>query len=471
MVEGSGADGEVMLAGEVAIRVGGHTFAPVRAGSAQVQLTFGALVLGRDRGVSADDLAALLWPDGGDSHGNPAAHLRNLVSWVRKPLDAAFGAGTLPVRPAGGVHRLVLPPGVTVDVEEAARDLGVARARLAAGDHSGARPFAVAAADRAGPRLLPAVDTPWAADRRREVAEVWFGAQEVLADAALARGDAAEARDAAIRMTQRDPLRVGAHARLLRAYAGLGDRGAAEQALHRLGWRLGRAEQRQQPPPELVELFDELFPPAPLPPAIGAGGLPAPPAPRTWPFVGRAAALAAIDDAWAGACAGSPQVVLASGEAGIGLTRLAQEVAGRVRSAGGRPCAGGAIATARWPTNRWWRRLGAVLSTAPAGELRGVDRAGLAPLLPPTLPPFPGALDPPRAPLAGVPPVASRPAPHYAPRTARGHAARGGGALAVQGAAHVPGATQPAPDTPGGPRYQRCPACPPPCWPRRSPAR
>ena len=429
MADGTGGEGEVMLAGEVAIRVGGRTFAPVRAGSAQVQLTFGALVLGRDRGVSADDLAALLWPDGGDSQGNPAAHLRNLVSWVRKPLDAAFGAGTLPLRPAGGVHRVVLPPGVTVDVEEAARALGVARARLAAGDHSGARPFAVAAADRAGPRLLPAVDTPWATDRRRELAEVWFGAQEVLADAALARGDAAEALDAAIRMTQRDPLRVGAHARLLRAYAGLGDRGAAEQALHRLGWRLGRAEQRQQLPPELVELLDELFPPAPLPPAIGAGGLPAPPAPRTWPFVGRAAALAAIDDAWAGACAGSPQVVLASGEAGIGLTRLAQEVAGRVRAAGGRGLRGRCDRDGTVAHQPLVEALGAVLSTAPAGELQGVDRAGLAPLLPPTL--FP---PPPR-------PPAGRPSP----------------AAVASGS--------------GGPRCRTCPACPPPCWRRRSPAR
>jgi Cdc6-like AAA superfamily ATPase len=50
-------------------------------------------------------------------------------------------------------------------------------------------------------------------------------------------------------------------------------------------------------------------------------------------MVGRAAELEALLAAYSRAAAGSPQVVLISGEVGIGKTRLVQELADRVRSA------------------------------------------------------------------------------------------------------------------------------------------
>jgi class 3 adenylate cyclase len=66
----------------------------------------------------------------------------------------------------------------------------------------------------------------------------------------------------------------------------------------------------------------------PEPPAREAGS---PPAPA--PIVGRAAELAAISAAYAGMRAGQSQVLLITGEAGIGKTRLVEELAGQVRSA------------------------------------------------------------------------------------------------------------------------------------------
>jgi predicted ATPase len=60
-------------------------------------------------------------------------------------------------------------------------------------------------------------------------------------------------------------------------------------------------------------------------------------------FVGRAAELAVLTAAIDAAVDGEPSVVLVSGEAGVGKTRLADEAAGRAREAGARVLAGSCI--------------------------------------------------------------------------------------------------------------------------------
>jgi DNA-binding CsgD family transcriptional regulator len=55
--------------------------------------------------------------------------------------------------------------------------------------------------------------------------------------------------------------------------------------------------------------------------------------PRSWPIVGRAAELELLSAAYARAADGQSQVILVSGEAGIGKTRLVEELCDRVLSA------------------------------------------------------------------------------------------------------------------------------------------
>ena len=73
---------------------------------------------------------------------------------------------------------------------------------------------------------------------------------------------------------------------------------------------------------------------------------------RSLPIVGRAAERDAMAAAYASAAAGQPQVLLITGEAGIGKTRLVEELVRQVAPAGGAqvrvgesaPLAGAALA-------------------------------------------------------------------------------------------------------------------------------
>ena len=87
-----------------------------------------------------------------------------------------------------------------------------------------------------------------------------------------------------------------------------------------------------------------------------------PPGPGA-PLVGRTEELAALEQALADAAAGRGRMVLVSGEAGIGKTRLTEELAARARAAGATVAWGGADegdgAPAFWP---WVQVLRAVLT-------------------------------------------------------------------------------------------------------------
>src|SRR5206468_2042373 len=136
-----------------------------------------------------------------------------------------------------------------------------------------------------------------------------------------------------------DPLHEPAHRELIRLYAWSGDRaGALEQyrnCVRTLSQELGVA-----PLDETARLYEEvndgsLAPPqkASSAPAAQIRRRPAA-APSELPLVGRADALTTLVEAHAAACPDGGLAVI-EGEAGIGKTRLAKELADRVRAGGG----------------------------------------------------------------------------------------------------------------------------------------
>lgn len=103
-------------------------------------------------------------------------------------------------------------------------------------------------------------------------------------------------------------------------------------------------------------------------------------------FVGREHELGALGGALAAARAGRGDLVLLTGEAGVGKTRLAERIAGDARDGGMRvargPCWDGGGAPAYWPWIQVLRALAGDAPAAPAALSLGRGAAELAALVP-----------------------------------------------------------------------------------------
>jgi DNA-binding SARP family transcriptional activator/tetratricopeptide (TPR) repeat protein len=297
---------QVRLLGEVAAeREGEQVTLPPPAGRLL------ALLALRPGPHDREAAAALLWP--GSARPAARANLRTAVWALRK---AVGNDPLIASRTAVGLR----PDAVAVDLADC-------RGRAAAGD------VAAAAALCRG-ELLPGFADDWAeAARRQQRAEL----AEALASRAVAAerdGDpAAAARWSRLRC-ELDPLDEAAHADLVRQLAAAGDRAGALVAGREASDRL-RSELGVRPGPALRAALAEARGP-------GSAAVPAGPA-AARPLYGRAAELRTLAAAWAAARAGHGRVVLITGEAGIGKTRLVTELARRADNAGARIAVGAGV--------------------------------------------------------------------------------------------------------------------------------
>src|SRR6476661_6330688 len=233
-----------------------------------------------------ETVAATLWP--GAAGPAARANLRTAIWALRK---AAGDDALITSRTAVGLR----PEAVTVDLADGLR-------RAADGD-------ADAAAALCRGELLPGYAEDWAETaRRRQRAE--------LAETLAARSAAAE----------RDGDAAGDRAGALVA---------GREATDRL-----RAELSVGPGPSLRAALAEARGPvaasaAPSSGVFGSFG--------SRPLYGRAAELRTLMAAWTAARAGHGRVVLITGEAGIGKTRLVAELARRAENAGARTAIGAGV--------------------------------------------------------------------------------------------------------------------------------
>ena len=317
---------EITLAGDVTIRRDSPQ--PRRLGGAQARVAFALLTLERQRGVTRDALAEALWPEGLPATWESA--LRTVVSRVRAFVaaeTAATGAGD-PLVAHGGRYLLHLPDDVTVDLEAAESDLLAARAALASGQAAEACTLADAGVERLRPPFLADHDGEWVAARRDHQAGLLVTGLELLSSAASALGDHAAALVAANDAAQLAPLRESAHRCRMAAHAAAGNRAEALRAYQQLRTMLAD-ELGVDPSPETETAYLSLLGPLPEPSRAAAPLVSAP-----FPLVGRDAELGRIADAWRAARAGTPSLLLISGDAGCGKTRLAIEAAQRIGADG-----------------------------------------------------------------------------------------------------------------------------------------
>ena len=281
-----------------------------------------------DRPRSREALCGLLWPAHDPDHARGA--LRRTLSTLRTAVGEEW------IDTAGDSIALKRGPGLELDVE---------RFRELAADGASLESLSEAVALFSGDFLegFSLRDSPEFDDwqiREADTLERELGsALRRLVELLAARGEYDRAVPHARRWLEVDPLHEPAHRELIRLYAWSGDRAAAleqyRNCVRTLSQELGVA-----PLDETATLYEQvndgslappqeaLAPPRHADARQGRAG-----APPELPLVGRAEALATLVDAHAGARPDGGLAVI-EGEAGIGKTRLANELARQARAGG-----------------------------------------------------------------------------------------------------------------------------------------
>jgi predicted ATPase len=197
--------------------------------------------------------------------------------------------------------------------------------------------------------LLPHLGDMWLAPERERLRRIYSRALSRLVIFSQARGDWPSAIIWARRLVAHDPFNEEAHRWLIGLYCMNGNRAAALQQFETCQ-RLLREDLGLAPMPETLALRDAILHGE----DVGAGewnaggrpgdtsawpltldARPAPASTMTLPFTGRDAELRRLTELWTRASQRSGAVIFVGGEAGVGKTRLLEELAAHTRRRGG----------------------------------------------------------------------------------------------------------------------------------------
>jgi DNA-binding SARP family transcriptional activator len=362
----------IQLLGDPVLGVGSRATTAFDSARAEALVAF--LVLHRDAPVARDRVAAALWPE--STSGQARTNLRHLLHTLRQRLPAVDEL----VEPTSRTLRWRGGPTVRVDVV-------VFQDGLDRGDTTGLR----AAVDIYRGDLLAGSYEEWVLAERERLRQAYLGALERLARLLGESADHAAAIEYGQLLVGEDPLREAGYRLLMRVHAAEGDRAQALYTYHSCVAVLD-SELGVRPSSETTRLYEDLMR------ASGADVAPASAAPtsREQPtLVGRQTERALLSDLWRAAERGQPQVLVVSGEAGIGKSRLVEALRawaarrGAVTATGAAYAAEGALAYG--PVLGWLRS-----ETIASSRRRLSDQtlSEVARLLPELLVERPGLLPP-----------------------------------------------------------------------------
>ena len=340
----------IRLLGDLRLAYGETALTTVNSPRLQALLAY--LILHRGAPQLRAPLAFLLWPDAPEARAR--ANLRKLLHDLRQALPdpdrwLAISPRTVQWRPEAPA---------TIDVADFERLLAAPPTRASL----------EAAVALYGGDLLPSCYDDWILGERERLRECFAAALAGLLTILEAAHAYAPALGYAQRLIAHDPLQEAAHRRLIALYTRLGDYAAAVRTYHQCAALLER-ELGVAPSPPTRELYDLLLdrPAAPHPAPVGRPAL-----------AGRATELEQLQAAWRRTTLGL-HVVLISGDAGIGKTRLAEELGEWAARQGvataAAACYAGAGGLAYGPLAAWLR-------AAPLPALDPVWLTELARLLP-----------------------------------------------------------------------------------------
>lgn len=284
------------LLGSMDLRLGDEPLAPLE--SARVESLLAHLLLHRGAPQLRQRLAFLLWPDSTEAQAR--TNLRKVLHNLRRTLPDAdrfidVGARTLQWRDDAPLW---------LDVEHFERALAEGRLEEAVETYGG--------------DLLEGSYDEWLVEERERLAGLHLDALERLARRHAEQERWPDALRRAEQLVLHDPLREESHRLLIGLCRAAGDRARALRAYHDCVTTLER-ELGIEPSAETRAMYGTLVAAAPA-------GMET----STSPFVGRAAELARLTAVWQDAAGGRARLVLVSGEAGVGKTRLVDEL--RVRA-------------------------------------------------------------------------------------------------------------------------------------------
>src|SRR4051812_10518245 len=331
---------DIRLCGPVLVEANGQR---VDAGlpGRQGRLLFAYLVLNRSRGCPRDELIDVLWSEG------PPAAADSALSALLSKLRRALGDGVLTGR---GELRLHLEPPVVVDIEASRVAIAEAEGAMEAGENAAAADRARAARQTDLQTFLPDAEGGWAAEQRRELETLRLRGLETLAEAGLRQGgrELGAAEQAARAAIAAAPFRESAHRLLMEIHEAAGNPAEALRSFEELRSLL-REELGTTPGPAAMAVFERVLRGEPPPtrrtstsaaPARVSGWQPAPwPAPLAGAvdrhaLVGRSVELNYLGRCWREAADGQRALVLLAGDAGIGKTRVAAELASHAHDDG-----------------------------------------------------------------------------------------------------------------------------------------
>jgi DNA-binding SARP family transcriptional activator len=296
----------IRLLGRFELRIDG--VAVPSMDSVRVESLLAYLLLNRDVDVSRQRLAVLLWPDSTDVQAR--TNLRHVLHTLRRRLP--------------DVERyLEIGPRFVRWRRDATYWLDVARFDgLLASDADGSdgddrlTGLREAVALYVGD-LLEGCDDEWLLGERERLRLRLLDALVELAVCCEARGALAEAVSYAERVLRADPLREEVYRQLMRLHDTRGDRAQALRAYHVCASTLDR-ELGVEPSPATEAVYQAVVRREPRPASATPVGGP--------PLVGRGVERARLVAAWRSTIAGQAHYVLVSGEAGVGKSRLVEEL-------------------------------------------------------------------------------------------------------------------------------------------------
>ena len=303
----------VRLLGELGLDLGDRRLAALE--SARARSLLGYLLLHDDVPHARQRLAFMLWPESTETQAR--TNLRKTLHILRR--EAPEVAQALEVTPRTIAWRPDVACWVDVaafrhelqraDAEETGSDDAVAALQAAVHLYSG--------------DLLEGCYDDWVVDERERLRERYVAALWNLGEALADRGDRVGALHLGHQVLRCDPFREDVYRFLMRIHNAAGDRAAAVRVYHECVTTLQRelgvdpARATTQAYARLVHAEQaEAEPPPPVAPAGGTA------------LVGRGHEWARLAAAWRDAEGGRSRLVAVTGEAGVGKTRLVEELAG-----------------------------------------------------------------------------------------------------------------------------------------------